>query len=157
MKIENTKAGDKVVLTVTKGDFKDSVITYTFVGTPTVINPTPTPEQTVTPETPKTIYRITAKSASNGEINPEGTTDVEEGDNQTYRIKANKGYEIEDVLVDGKSVGKVSTYKFKDIEENHTIEAKFVELEEEQENKFDDVTENDWFNESTMLMRFIEK
>lgn len=70
-------------------------------------------------------YTITATAGENGSISPNGSVTVTEGDNQTFTITANSGYHIEDVLVDGKSVGAVSTYTFEDVAANHTITATF--------------------------------
>ncbi|MBO5179773.1 MAG: S-layer homology domain-containing protein, partial [Clostridia bacterium] len=84
-------------------------------------------------------------------ISPE-TTKVEKGDNQKFEIKADKGYEVEKVLVDGKSVGAVTEYTFEKVKEKHTIEATFKKVEEVTEetwkNPFIDVTEDDWFYEA---------
>ena len=38
---------------------------------------------------------------------------------------ANKDYEVEDVKVDGKSIGSVGVYTFTNVKANHTIEATF--------------------------------
>ena len=43
----------------------------------------------------------------------------------TCTITPNAGYAIKDVLVDGKSVGAVSTYEFKDVKNAHSIVAQF--------------------------------
>ena len=102
-----------------------------------------------------TKYEIIVKYGKNGSISPK-TVKVEKGENQTFNIKAEKGYEIEDVLIDGKSVGTVDTYTFENVIEKHTIEATFkkveetkpVEPEEEWENPFIDVAEEDWFYEA---------
>ena len=68
------------------------------------------------------------------------------------QIEAEEGYEIEDVLVDGESVGAVSSYTFENVKAKHTIEAIFELIEEEKEeaweNPFKDVDEDDWFYEA---------
>lgn len=143
MTIENVTHGDKVILTITKGEFKDSVMTYTFAEISGANNPTPEP----TPEVPMTKYQITAKNSKYGEISPSGITEVEEGKSITYIIEAKRGYEIKEVLVDGRAVGKEYKYTFEDIMKNHTIEAEFIEIKEKEnkEVQYDDVKENDWF------------
>jgi len=56
---------------------------------------------------------------------------VEKGENQRFKIKPDKGYEIEDVIVDGKSVGVVDSYIFKNVKKKHTIKATFQKIKEE--------------------------
>ncbi|MCK5604717.1 right-handed parallel beta-helix repeat-containing protein, partial [Candidatus Pacearchaeota archaeon] len=70
-------------------------------------------------------YTITASAGSGGQISPNGTTQVTEGGSQAYTITANTGYQIADVLVDGRSVGAVSSYSFTNVTANHTISASF--------------------------------
>jgi len=76
--------------------------------------------------TAPTTYTITPSAGSNGSISPSGATTVNSGDNQTFTITANSGYHISDVIVDGSSVGAVSTYTFSDVTANHTISATFA-------------------------------
>lgn len=70
-------------------------------------------------------YRIDASADIGGTISPAGESVVTAGQNITYKIKADDGYRISDVIIDGRSVGAVSTYMFDDIGENHTIRAEF--------------------------------
>ena len=51
---------------------------------------------------------------------------MKRGDDQTFSINPINGYRISDVIVDGKSVGAVSTYIFDSVKANHTIQVKFV-------------------------------
>lgn len=71
-------------------------------------------------------YTIKASAGANGTISPNGSVSVARGKDQTFTINAINGYRIADVLVDGKSVGNVSTYTFENVKANHTIQAKFV-------------------------------
>ncbi len=102
-----------------------------------------------TEETKK--YKITVETEKGGTITPSNVT-VEEGLDQKFKIEADKGYEIDDVIVDGKSVGAVSTYTFKNVKENHTIKVKFKKVEEQEENKptitYTDVPTTSWYNEA---------
>jgi hypothetical protein len=69
---------------------------------------------------------ITAGAGEGGKIEPSGeivVKDVVKG--QTFTITPSENYHISDVLVDGRSLGKVSTYTFADVTENHTITAVF--------------------------------
>ncbi|MDD4848297.1 MAG: T9SS type A sorting domain-containing protein [Bacteroidales bacterium] len=70
-------------------------------------------------------YTITATAGANGTITPNGQITVNEGENQTFAIEANEGFQIEDVLVDGASVGIVETYTFENVTANHSISALF--------------------------------
>ena len=103
--------------------------------------------------TTTTTYKITVTEGKNGSITPNGVVKVEKGEDQTFKIKAEKGYEIADVLVDGKSVGAVAKYTFKNVKAKHTIEATFkkVEMPEqkpEEKETFKDVKKNDWYYEA---------
>lgn len=79
-----------------------------------------------TPTQP-TTYTITASAGQGGSITPSGAVSVDKGGSQTFTIKPSDNYEIEDVKVDGNSVGKVETYTIGDVNENHTIAATFTE------------------------------
>jgi len=71
-------------------------------------------------------FTLTASAGANGSISPAGDTVVDHGTNQTYTITPDPGYHIDDVLVDGVSVGAVSSYTFTDVQTDHTIDALFV-------------------------------
>ena len=49
------------------------------------------------------------------------------GDDQTFTITPAGCYQIADVLVDGISVGAVTSYTFTDVAANHTIAASFAQ------------------------------
>jgi len=61
----------------------------------------------------------------NGSISNEGITEVEYGDDMTYTITPEEGYQISFVLVNGSNMGTIDTYTFVEIEENGIIEAFF--------------------------------
>ncbi len=71
-------------------------------------------------------YTITATAGTGGTISPSGSVSLNYGANQTFTITANTGYGISSVLVDGASVGAVSTYTFSNVTANHTISASFT-------------------------------
>ena len=71
-------------------------------------------------------HTITASAGANGSISPSGAVIVNHGSNQTFTITPNTGYHIADVLVDGSSVGAVTTYTFNNVIANHTISAAFA-------------------------------
>lgn len=83
-------------------------------------------------------YIIKATAGANGSISPNGTISVSRGANKTFSIKANAGYEIADVRVDGTSVGAVRTYEFKNVTKAHEIYATFKKTENEPEQEVAD-------------------
>lgn len=76
--------------------------------------------------TANSSYIIEATTGGNGSISPAGATTIREGSDQTYTITPDKGYAIAKVLVDGSSVGAVTTYTFKNVQGNHTIQVVFM-------------------------------
>ena len=71
-------------------------------------------------------YVITASASIGGEISPDKRVVVNRGADQTFTIKPADGYVISDVLVDGKSVGQVTSYTFENVRAGHSIQALFV-------------------------------
>ena len=74
---------------------------------------------------PTQSYTIYAKAENGGTITPDGTITVLRNSDKTFTIKPESGYQIKDILVDGKSVGALSEYTFETIQKNHTITALF--------------------------------
>ncbi|MFA6711025.1 MAG: hypothetical protein WCR83_06875, partial [Candidatus Methanomethylophilaceae archaeon] len=70
-------------------------------------------------------FKIYASSNAGGYILPSGLVPVYLGSSTTYTITTADGYETVDVLVDGRSVGAVSSYTFTDVQTEHTIYASF--------------------------------
>ncbi|MES2848037.1 MAG: PKD-like domain-containing protein, partial [Bacteroidota bacterium] len=95
-----------------------AVSTYTFNNV--------TLPHTISASFSQLSYNITASAGANGSITPTGVTSVACGSSQTYNIAANGGFAIQDVLVDGISVGVVSSYTFTNVTAVHTISATFV-------------------------------
>ncbi len=87
-------------------------------------------------------YRISASAGAGGTISPSGDVMVEESGDQNFAFTPEPGYVIEDVLVDGQSVGASEGYSFRHVAKPHTIEVVFGP---KKDNPFVDVTENDWF------------
>lgn len=92
--------------------------------------------------TPTTRYTITASAGEGGSISPSGSVRVSRGSSKTFTMKADEGYEINDVLVDGESVGAVDSYTFKNVKEAHTISVSFRQLPPTP----DDTGVSDWLN-----------
>jgi ABC-type transporter MlaC component len=70
-------------------------------------------------------YTIASSAGSGGSISPSGSISVISGSNQTFTITPGTGYKIADVLVDGISVGVVTSYMFQNVTASHTISALF--------------------------------
>jgi hypothetical protein len=73
-----------------------------------------------------TTLIITASAGANGTIYPMGDSYVSYGGSLTFTITPDAGYRIADVVVDGLSVGAVSTYTFTNVTATHTITASFA-------------------------------
>ena len=72
-----------------------------------------------------TPHTITASAGTNGSISPLGAVPVDNGSSQQFTITPEAGYHVRDVVVDGSSVGAVTTYTFSNVTGNHTISASF--------------------------------
>ena len=78
-------------------------------------------------QSPETkTYSIAVSAGDHGSISPGGTVIVAEGSDQVFTISPETGYHVEDVAVDGASVGAVSLYTFSYLSTNHTINASFA-------------------------------
>ena len=76
-------------------------------------------------------YIITASANLGGTISPNGEVEVEKGTSKTFTITPNSDYLIADVLVDGESIGAVSSYTFSEVQANHIIETIFRLIDDE--------------------------
>jgi peptidoglycan hydrolase-like protein with peptidoglycan-binding domain len=102
--------------------------------TPSKTEPEPEPEkelseqerQNLIEEQAKT-FAITVTQSSNGSISPGTTSLISRGAKQTFTITPSNGYSVSSVLVDGVSVGAVTSYTFNDITQNHSISATFTQ------------------------------
>ena len=111
--------------------------------------PTDPPDPPVhhTPSHSSTVYHtITATAAEGGSITPSGSVSVARGSNKTFTITPNEGYLIDDVLVDGQSVGAASKYTFENVTKGSTIEAKYI-----WDNPFADVLEDEWYYDAIVF------
>ena len=96
-----------------------------------------------------TYHTIRAISGLNGSISPSGWTSVRHGWDQTFTITPDKGYAVAKVLVDGKSVGSVKSYTFKNVTKDHTIEVVFMKANgNPQTGVFVDVAEDSYYEEA---------
>ena len=101
----------EIVLTVTGEDARYAVTAEN--GTLTVSNRS---------------FDTTVEPSENGDITSDTGKSTAEGGDQTWRITPKPGYATADVIVDGKHVGPVSEWTFKNVREKHTIEAVFMPI-----------------------------
>ena len=71
-------------------------------------------------------FTIAATAGTGGSIAPSGAVTVGFGASQTFAITPSTGYHVADVLVDGLSVGAVTSYTFTNVTANHAISASFA-------------------------------
>jgi len=71
-------------------------------------------------------WTIVASAGPNGSIAPAGSVVVNQGGSQAFTITPDPTYHVADVLVDGVSVGAVTSYTFTNVAANHTIAASFA-------------------------------
>ena len=101
----------EIILTVTGEDVRYAVTAEN--GTLTVSNRS---------------FDTTVEPSENGDITSDTGKSTAEGGDQTWRITPKPGYATADVIVDGKHVGPVSEWTFKNVREKHTIEAVFMPI-----------------------------
>ncbi|HQQ20639.1 MAG TPA: chitobiase/beta-hexosaminidase C-terminal domain-containing protein, partial [Bacteroidales bacterium] len=70
-------------------------------------------------------YTIAASTGPNGTITPTGAQLVDEGDDITFTITPDQGYEIDTLRIDGVAVTPALTYTFANVTANHTIHVTF--------------------------------
>lgn len=68
---------------------------------------------------------ITSSFNDGGTISESGNIEVVDGGSKTFTFTPNTGYKIADVVVDGVSVGSVTSYTFNNVTSNHTISVSF--------------------------------
>lgn len=110
----NGKAADYVRINDKK--YLEIVYTYPDTTIPTQVNSS------------VMTHVITVYYTKNGQISPNPIR-APHGKNFTVEIIPDEGYEVEDVEVDGESVGAVTKYTFKKVKETHKIRASFKPIE----------------------------
>ena len=172
------KAGKTVTLTITPGsdyeldtliltggtlheEVEKTTLVYTFTMPANAVDVTATFLEVKTQGggggggfAPPTTYTITAQAGAGGKISPESQS-VEAGGKATFTITPDAGYVIADVLVDGESVGAVSSYTFEKVAKAHTISALF-RAESVQEKRdytgFSDVDSKEWYYDGIVFV-----
>lgn len=71
---------------------------------------------------------ITVTEDTGAKVTPNGKVSVSVGSDKHFDIKADDGYTITDVIVDGKSQGPMTSYDFKNIKEAHILVVKASKL-----------------------------
>ena len=134
----NAADGDIIIVTATdKTDPNLAASAYVAVNVPISVNPGGGSSGGTTTKT----YTITATAGAHGSIDPEGKVSVKGGSDKVFTISPNNGYRIEEVRVDGRSVGTVSYYVFSNVDENHTISVTFAEARPANNNGIADPSE----------------
>ena len=98
MKGAKVKEGDTITVSVSKGP-----------------EPSPSPAD----------HTISVTAGKGGSITPKGAVTVADGEDITFTITPDTGYEIFEVKVDGTSIGAVTSYPFTKVTDDHTIYAVF--------------------------------
>ncbi|MGN0368521.1 MAG: transglycosylase domain-containing protein [Wujia sp.] len=78
--------------------------------------------------TPEEEGEITIKSSAGKGGSISKSAKVPKGSSVTFFITPQSGYQIKDVLVNGKSVGVVTSYTFENVQANATIKVKFQKV-----------------------------
>lgn len=76
---------------------------------------------------PETVrYTITVEAGPGGSVSP-GTTTVVEGEDVSFTITPDEGYEVERLVVDGTEVHTLDRYSFLTVDSSHTLSVTFRE------------------------------
>ena len=104
-----------------------SIPPTTSTTSTTSIVPTTSTTSVATTSIPPTMrYSITASvNGAGGTISPAGTSSVSSGSSLKFSITAANRYRVAGVTVDGRSIGAVNSYTFRNVAANHTIVATF--------------------------------
>ncbi|QNT75743.1 InlB B-repeat-containing protein [Dehalogenimonas etheniformans] len=76
------------------------------------------------PDLPQNLT-ITATAGNHGTIDPSGVVSVPSGGSQSFTATPDPGYHVADMLIDGASVGALSSYTFTNVVADHTITVSF--------------------------------
>jgi hypothetical protein len=71
-------------------------------------------------------YTIDANTSDGGIISPAGSILVAPGDSQFFNISAQDGFHLQDVSVDGASIGVTNSYTFDNVSADHNISVSAV-------------------------------
>jgi type IV pilus assembly protein PilY1 len=71
-------------------------------------------------------YTISTSAGSNGSISPAGPVSVAPGGSASFVIIPDPAYAVDDVQINGSSIGAVTTYTFTAVSSDQTIAAQFI-------------------------------
>lgn len=111
------EAGYQVATLLVDGKTVNETQTYTFTNV--------TSDHTIKVYFKQAEYTIAASAGEGGTISPNREVSVTHGANQDFTIAPDPGYRIADVLVDGSSVGNLSSYSFENVNADHSIAVSF--------------------------------
>ncbi len=115
--------GFRVSNVLVDGQSVGAVTSYSFTG----VTAPRTIAASFVPET--TTFTITASvSGGGGSISPAGAVSVDSGGSRVFTIEPATGYRVNNVLVNGSSVGSVTSYTFWNVTGNSTITASFAPI-----------------------------
>ena len=110
--------GYQVASVLVDGTSVGALTSYTFSGV--------TANHTISATFTSGTFTITPAAGTNGAISPAAPVKVNSGASQTFAITPATGFQVASVLVDGASVGALTSYAFSDVTANHTISASFA-------------------------------
>ncbi|MBU2540211.1 hypothetical protein KJ786_03560 [Patescibacteria group bacterium] len=93
------------------------------------------------------MYVINASASEHGLIFFSGMVRVGATSDEAFTISPDTGYHVEDVLVDGVSVGTVTSYTFNNIDADHTISVSFAVDPPQSAKKSGDINSDNIINE----------
>ncbi|MDR1131087.1 MAG: PASTA domain-containing protein [Oscillospiraceae bacterium] len=106
----NTEAGIVISQSPMKGAKlrKDNLVMVTISKGP---EPSPSPAG----------HTISVTAGKGGSVSPKGAVIVEDGQDQSFTITPDSGYEVAEVKADGQDVGVVTSYTFSGVTGSHTL------------------------------------
>ncbi len=101
---------------------------------------------------PDKQYQISVSSGEGGSVSPSSNQTVKQGYNKTFIITPLAGYAVEDIIVDGRSVGSANMHVFCAVDADHSISVTFKKIASDStvedtlwDNPFTDISESDKF------------
>lgn len=74
------------------------------------------------------FWTVAASAGTGGGISPSGVVNVVQGANASFTITPTAGFAVQDVVVDGGSVGAQTAWQFTSVADDHTIAASFLDI-----------------------------